>query len=60
MLTIEERALATHIADRLIDLYTQRDQACIDEDWRRARVLQAEIDEAAAERRQLLAHAAHE
>jgi hypothetical protein len=56
MLTSEKHARVTHIADRLIELYVERDQACIDGDWRRARELQAEIDETAAQRREIIDH----
>ena len=54
MLTAEERALATHIGDRLIELYVERDEALTDRDWGRMRELQDEIDEAAAQRRDIL------
>jgi hypothetical protein len=54
MLTAEERALATDIGDRLIELYVERDQARIDRDWERVRELQDEIDVAAAQRKEIL------
>jgi hypothetical protein len=54
MLTAEERALATHIGDRLIELYVERDRASTDRDWDRVRDLQDEIDAAAAQRQELL------
>jgi hypothetical protein len=54
MLTPEERALATDMADRLIELYVERDEARTDKDWDRAHDLQAEIDEVAAQREDIL------
>jgi hypothetical protein len=54
MLTAEERALATHIGDRLIELYVERDQARTESDWNRVSELQDEIDVAAAQRREIL------
>jgi hypothetical protein len=45
MLTLEERALATDIADRLIELYIDREEARRAEDWDRMRDLQATIEE---------------
>jgi hypothetical protein len=54
MLTSEERALATHIGDRLIELYVERDQARTDRDWDRVRELQDEIDVAAAQRQEII------
>jgi hypothetical protein len=54
MLTVEERALATDMADRLIELYVYRDRARALDDYCRIRELQAEIDEIAAERQELL------
>jgi hypothetical protein len=54
LLTVEERALATDMADRLIELYVYRDRARALDDWSRIRELQAEIDEIAAERQELL------
>jgi hypothetical protein len=54
MLTVEERALATDMADRLIELYVYRDRARAVDDLSRVRELQAEIDEVAAERQELL------
>ena len=54
MLTAEERALATDMADRLIELFVYRDAARSVDDWGRVRELQAEIDRAVAERQELL------
>jgi hypothetical protein len=54
MLTVEERALATHIGDRLIELYVERDHARTEKDWDRVRALQDEIDVAAAQRQEIL------
>jgi hypothetical protein len=54
MLTMEERALATHIGDRLIELYVERDEAVLAGEIDRVHDLQAEIDEAAAQRREVL------
>jgi hypothetical protein len=54
MLTVEERALATDMADRLIELYVYRDRARALDDWSRVRELQVEIDQVAAERQDLL------
>ena len=54
MLTVEERALAIDMADRLIELYVYRDAARSLDDWSRVRELQSEIDEVAAERQELL------
>ena len=56
MLTVEERALVTHMADRLIELYVERDRASGDRDSGRLEELQAEIDEVAAQRREILDH----
>ena len=58
MMTLEERERATHIADRLIELYVRRDPAYTIADWRQADRLQTEIDVANAERRQLRAQGA--
>jgi hypothetical protein len=58
MLTAEERALATHIGDRLIELYVERDQALTEKDWDRARELQDEINVTATERQEIL-HGEH-
>ena len=54
MLTPEERALVTDIADRLLDLYVQRDEAILDGNLDRAHRLQAEISDVAAERQEIL------
>ena len=50
MLTLEERALATDIADRLIELYVDREEARRAEDWDRVRDLQATIEETTGQR----------
>jgi hypothetical protein len=49
MLTVEERALVTDMADRLLDLYVQRDEAV-----QEVQRLQAEIDEVAGEREKIV------
>jgi hypothetical protein len=54
MLTVEERAPAADMADRLIELYVHRDRARALDEWSRVRELQAEIDEVVAERQDLL------
>jgi molybdenum-dependent DNA-binding transcriptional regulator ModE len=54
----EKRERATHMADRLIELYVRHDRARTAADWRQAERLQAEIDTAAAARRQLMAQGA--
>ena len=50
MLTSERRALVIKIADRLIELYVQQDEARRTEDRDRAHELQMGIDRAAAQR----------
>jgi hypothetical protein len=54
MLTMEERALATHIGDRLIELYVERDEAVLAGELDRVHDLQTEIDEAAAQRQEII------
>ena len=54
MLTPEERALANHLGDRLIELYVERDEAVLAGDLDRLYELQAAIDETATERREIL------
>jgi hypothetical protein len=54
MSTPEERSMATNIADRLIELYTRRAEACGQEDWHRVRSLEREISEQIASRQSLL------
>jgi hypothetical protein len=46
MLPPQEHALAVDIADRLIELYTLRAEACGQEDWHRVRRLEARIERA--------------
>jgi len=53
----EERAFATHLADRLIDLYSERDAALDAGDLIRLHEVQTEITETAARRQKLLASA---
>jgi hypothetical protein len=55
MLTVEERALATDIADRLIELYVDREEARRAEDWDRVRDLQATIEETTGQRSSCIA-----
>jgi hypothetical protein len=50
MLRSEGRDLVTDIADRLIELYVQQDEARRTEDRDQARGLQVEIDKPAAQR----------
>ena len=57
MLTTEERALATHIGDRLIELYVERDEAVLARDLDRVHNLQTDIDEAAAQRQKIIGSA---
>jgi hypothetical protein len=52
--TWEEHALLTNISDRLIELYTKRDDAVLADDFDRADRFQDQIDETSAERRHLL------
>jgi hypothetical protein len=54
MLTWEEQALLTSISDRLIELYSERDEAVRVKDFDRAERLRTEIEETSAERRDLL------
>jgi molybdenum-dependent DNA-binding transcriptional regulator ModE len=55
MLTREERALATNIGDRLLELYAERDEAVTAGDLVRVHNLQAEIEEASEQRQEILA-----
>lgn len=57
MLQPEEQALSIDIADRLIDLYTRRAEACGQEDWHRVRRLEAEIEHESASRAAILGRA---
>jgi hypothetical protein len=57
MLTPKERAQADHFADRLADLYKERDAALDDGDLTRVHELQTQITEAAERRQDLLASA---
>ena len=54
MLTREERALATNIGDRLLELYAERGEAVIAGDLVRVHNLQAEIEEASEQRQEIL------
>jgi hypothetical protein len=54
-LSPEERVLATNLADRLIDLYEQRDTALSAGDADRVYELQTQIDATSAERQEILA-----
>jgi hypothetical protein len=54
MLTAEERALVTDIGDKLLELYTQRDEAVQNGELDRAHELQEKITETAAARKQIL------
>jgi hypothetical protein len=54
MLTAEERALVTDIGDKLLDLYAKRDEAVTFGDLDRVYRLQAEINEVAADRRNII------
>jgi hypothetical protein len=54
MLTPEERALVTDIGDKLLELYTQRDEAILDGNLEHVHRLQTEISEVVAERQDLL------
>ena len=53
MPTSEERTLVAKIQDRLIELYVEQDEARRAEDRDRAHALQAEIDEATAQRQEI-------
>ena len=54
MLTPEERALVTDIAEKLLDLYAKRDEAILDGNLDRVHRLQTEISEVSAERQEVL------
>jgi molybdenum-dependent DNA-binding transcriptional regulator ModE len=54
MLTHEERALLTDIGDRLLELYAERDEARALDDQDCLRELQGKIDEALAERGEIV------
>ncbi len=54
MMTPEEHALVTDIADKLLDLYAERDDAVAEGNLERVHCLQAEIQFALAERSQIL------
>jgi len=54
MLSPLKRGLAIDIADRLIDLYTKRAEACGQEDWHRVRRLEQEIENESARRQALI------
>ena len=54
MLSPEERVLALHMADKLIELYEQREEAVGDGDLVRVCELQFEINETIAARREVL------
>jgi hypothetical protein len=54
MLTQEERALVTDIADKLLDLYAKRDKAVDEGNLDRVHRLQAEIHDVAAERQEII------
>jgi hypothetical protein len=54
MMTPEERELVTDIADKLLDLYVQRDGAEAEGDLECVNRLQAEIQLVSAERSQIL------
>jgi hypothetical protein len=55
MLSAEERALALQMADRLISLYEERDEAVAEGDLDRVHEIQDQINEIAAERQEVLA-----
>jgi hypothetical protein len=55
MLSAEERALALQMADRLISLYEERDEALADGDLDRVHEIQDQINEVAAQRQEILA-----
>jgi hypothetical protein len=55
VLSPEERALAMNLADRLIELYEQRDTALKAGDADRVSELQTQIDARSAERREIVA-----
>jgi hypothetical protein len=54
MLTAEDCALVNDIGDRLLELYAERDEAVSDGDLDRVHHLQAEIDDAKAERHKII------
>ena len=54
MLSTEERALALHMADKLIELYEQREEAVGGGDLVRVCELQFEINETIAARQEVL------
>jgi hypothetical protein len=54
MLSPEERALALHLADKLLELYDRRDEAIDDGNVERVFQVQEEIGRTAAERQELL------
>jgi len=56
MLSPEERALALDIADRLIELYEEREAALDDGDLDRVHEVQAQIDAKKAERQEVFTH----
>jgi hypothetical protein len=55
MLSAEERALALQMADRLISLYEERDEALAEGDLDRVHEIQDQINEVAAQRQEILA-----
>jgi hypothetical protein len=55
MLSAEERALALQMAERLISLYEQRDEALAEGDLERVHDIQDQINETTAERQEILA-----
>jgi hypothetical protein len=55
MLSAEERALALQLADRLISLYEERDEALAEGDLDRVHEIQDRIKEIAAQRQEIIA-----
>jgi hypothetical protein len=55
VLSAEERALALQMADRLISLYEERDEALAGGDLDRVHEIQDQINEIAAQRQEILA-----
>jgi hypothetical protein len=55
LLSAEERALALQMADRLICLYEERDEAVAEGDVDRVHEIQDQINEVAAQRQEMLA-----
>jgi hypothetical protein len=55
MLSAEERALALQMADRLISLYEERDEALGEGDLDRVHEIQDRIKETTAQRQEILA-----